>query len=124
MSEGMFTVDEKQAITSFNKAAEEITGFRASETIGRPCFSVLRSELCGERCPMKAGCNVVENAHVAAITKDGDTVPLSLTAVRLKDDRGNPVGALILFSDLSEVERLTEQNISLISTAMSQDQCC
>jgi PAS domain-containing protein len=37
IEEGVFTVDLKWRITSFNRAAEKITGVSRKEAIGRPC---------------------------------------------------------------------------------------
>jgi len=45
ISDGVFTVDENCIITSFNQAAERITGFEASQAIGQHCFDVLRERL-------------------------------------------------------------------------------
>ena len=45
ISEGVFTTDRECRITSFNRAAERISGFAADEAIGRYCFDVFRTEL-------------------------------------------------------------------------------
>ena len=37
ISEGVFTVDKDWKITSFNRAAQEITGIAPSEAIGKYC---------------------------------------------------------------------------------------
>ena len=50
---GIFTVNGRGEITSFNRAAEEITGYSAGEAVGRPCHEVFRATLCGEECPMR-----------------------------------------------------------------------
>lgn len=53
ISDGVFTVDLEWRITSFNRAAEEITGVSRSEAIGRLCSEVFRSSLCGDNCPLQ-----------------------------------------------------------------------
>ena len=53
ISDGVFTVDEHFIITSFNKAAERITGFRAAEAIGKHCFEIFRTEICHKRCALR-----------------------------------------------------------------------
>ncbi|HUU28543.1 MAG TPA: sigma 54-interacting transcriptional regulator [archaeon] len=47
---GIFTVDTEQRITSWNRAAEKITGFRSSEMIGRKCSDIkcLNCIKCGD----------------------------------------------------------------------------
>ena len=45
-SDGVFTVDLEKKITSFNHAAELITGFKAIEAIGQNCLDILRTSVC------------------------------------------------------------------------------
>ncbi|HDM75947.1 MAG TPA: PAS domain-containing protein, partial [Deltaproteobacteria bacterium] len=40
ITEGVFTIDLDKNITSFNKAAEKITGVPKEEAIGRKCYEV------------------------------------------------------------------------------------
>ena len=42
IADGVFTVDSNYRITSFNRAAEEITGISKEKAMGKPCFKVLR----------------------------------------------------------------------------------
>ena len=53
ISDGVFTVDFDWCITSFNRAAEDITGISRSEAIGRKCSEVFRSSMCGESCALQ-----------------------------------------------------------------------
>jgi PAS domain S-box-containing protein len=46
ISDGVFTVDQDWRMTSFNRAAEEITGITRKEAIGRLCCDVFRSSMC------------------------------------------------------------------------------
>jgi PAS domain S-box-containing protein len=109
ISDGVFTVDENCRITSFNRAAEQITGFKASEAIGKHCFDVFRTEICHKQCALKDTLrrhDPVENARVTIITRDGREVPISVTTTLLKDGDGAAVGAVEFFRDVSEVEHL------------------
>lgn len=51
--EGVYTIDANWRITSFNKAAQEITGFSERDAIGRYCYKVLNSNICMTACPLK-----------------------------------------------------------------------
>jgi PAS domain S-box-containing protein len=109
ISDGVFTVDQDCIITSFNRAAENITGFEAAQAVGRPCFEIFRTEVCHKRCALKdtlANHDPVENARVTIITREGCELPISVTTTLLKDERGRTVGAVEFFSDRSEVEDL------------------
>ena len=45
IAEGVFTVDSDWRITSFNRAAEKITGTARNEAIGRQCWNVFRAAM-------------------------------------------------------------------------------
>ena len=46
ISDGVFTVDFDWRVTSFNKAAEHITGLRGTDVIGKPCHEIFQSSIC------------------------------------------------------------------------------
>jgi PAS domain S-box-containing protein len=109
ISDGVFTVDKECLITSFNKAAEHITGFSARQAVGRPCFEIFRTEVCHKRCALRdslASNAPVDNARVTIITQDGCEVPISVSTTILRDDTGHVIGAVEFFRNLSEVEHL------------------
>ena len=109
ISDGVFTVDENRIITSFNRAAEEITGFEAKEAVGRHCFDIFRTEFCHTRCPLKdtlRHMEMVEDARVSILTKEGCELPISVTTTLLRDEEGKVVGAVEFFRDLSDLEDL------------------
>jgi PAS domain S-box-containing protein len=111
ISEGVFTVDGECIVTSFNKAAERITGFRADEAIGKHCFEIFRTEVCHKRCALRdtlAMHEPVDNARVTIITRDGREVPITVSTTVLRDDDGAILGGVEFFRDLSEVESLRE----------------
>ena len=53
ISDGVFTVDENWRVTSFNRAAEQITGIPREEAVGRFCYEVFRSSMCQEDCALR-----------------------------------------------------------------------
>jgi PAS domain S-box-containing protein len=125
ISDGVFTVDQHCIITSFNNAAERITGFQASEAVGRHCFEIFRTEVCHKMCALRdtlASHKPVENARVTIITHDGREVPISVSTTLLRDEADRVVGVVEFFRDLSEVEHLRcrlEQDRVLESLASS-----
>jgi PAS domain S-box-containing protein len=109
ISDGVFTVDESRIITSFNRAAEEITGFDAEEAVGRHCFDIFRTEFCHTRCPLKdtlQHLEAVENARASILTKEGSELPISVSTTLLRNEEGEVVGAVEFFRDLSALEDL------------------
>ncbi len=53
VADGVFTVDTDWRITSFNRAAERITGVPVERAIGKRCSEVFHSDLCEHACPIR-----------------------------------------------------------------------
>jgi PAS domain S-box-containing protein len=112
ISDGVFTVDEHCIITSFNRAAETITGFKSTEAIGKHCFEIFRAEMCHKRCALKdtlATTNQVDSARVTILTRDEREVPIRVSTTLLRDEKGGVIGAVEFFRDISEIEQLRER---------------
>ncbi|MCP4574580.1 MAG: PAS domain-containing protein [bacterium] len=111
ISDGVFTVDRDCIITSFNRAAERITGFASDEAVGKHCFDVFRTEICHKQCALKdtlKTADPVENSRVTIITRDKREVPIRVTTTLLRDRQEQVVGAVEFFHDVSELEDLRD----------------
>ena len=109
ITDGVFTVDHNRIITAFNRAAEEITGFSAEEAVGQHCFDIFRTEFCHTQCPLKDTLmhhDMVENARVSILTKEGCELPISVSTEVLRNKDGRVVGGVEFFRDLSDLEDL------------------
>lgn len=109
IADGVFTVDLEWRITSFNRAAEQITGIPREEALGRPCREVFRANICEEACvlrgTMETGLNIV-NKPVYIMTVKGKRIPISVSTALLRDEGGLVTGGVETFRDLSMVEEL------------------
>jgi PAS domain S-box-containing protein len=109
VADGVFTVDGEFRVTSFNRAAEEITGVPRDEALGRPCCEVFRASICEAQCALKktmqSGRPMV-NRSVYILRPDGERVPISVSTALLKDRQGNIMGGVETFRDLRLVEQL------------------
>ncbi len=112
ISDGVFTVDPDWRISSFNRAAEQITGVPRSEAIGRRCSDVLRSSMCGSDCALRrtleTGKPVIGKTGYI-IDAAGRRVPVSISTAVLRDPQGRVMGGAETFRDLSEVEALRSE---------------
>lgn len=121
ISDGVFTVDQNCVITSFNKAAERITGFKSLQAVGQHCFDIFRTEICHRQCALKDTLKThypVENARATIITCNGLEKTISITTTLLQDHQENIIGGIEFFRDVSEIEHLRkslEQKESLDS---------
>ncbi|MDX9715305.1 MAG: sigma 54-interacting transcriptional regulator [Dissulfurispiraceae bacterium] len=112
ISDGVFTVDLDWRVTSFNRAAEEITGVKREEAIGRRCSEVFRSSMCGASCALKqtlkTGKPIIGKSGYI-IDSTGSRIPISISTAVLRDASGNVIGGAETFRDLSEVEALRHE---------------
>jgi len=82
ISDGVFTVDMEWRVTSFNRAAAEITGVSRKEAIGRRCLEVFRSSMCGAACALqqtlKTGKPIIGKSGYI-IDSNGNRIPISIS---------------------------------------------
>jgi len=112
ISDGVFTVDLDWHITSFNRAAEEITGIPREEAIGRLCSEVFRSSMCEAECALrdtlKTGKPVIGRSCYI-IDSQGNRIPISVSTAVLRNTAGRLAGGAETFRDLSEVDALRRE---------------
>ena len=112
IADGVFTVDRDFIVRSFNRAAEKITGVPREEAIGQPCCEVFRAEICEQMCALKqtelTGKPVV-NRPVYIVRADGSEIPISVSAMPLKDEDGTIIGGVETFRELTQVEEFRKQ---------------
>jgi len=68
IADGVFTVDSKRIITSFNCSAEKITGITESQPISRYCQDILHSDIC-EDCHIGRNFSSNHTPEIATIIK-------------------------------------------------------
>ena len=112
ISDGVFTIDSQWHITSFNRAAEEITGISRKEAIGRGCCDVFRSSMCETECSLKRSMEtgkpyIGKSGYI--IDADGERIPISVSTAVLRDAKGRVIGGAETFRDLSDVEALRRE---------------
>lgn len=112
ITDGVFTVDQEWRITSFNRAAETITGIPRAEAIGQPCSYVFRASVCEGGCVLRhtleTGAPVI-NRPIFILRADGSKVPVSISTALLRDAGGKIVGGVETFRDLSMEEELKRE---------------
>jgi PAS domain S-box-containing protein len=112
INEGVFTVDPDWRITTFNRAAERITGVRRQDAIGRPCSDVFRASICERACALKgtlATGKPMVNATAHITSAAGERIPVRISTALLKDASGAVTGGVETFQDLSRVEQLRKE---------------
>jgi len=112
ISEGVFTVDLDWRITSFNRAAEEITGIRRKKSIGQHCRDVLRADVCEAGCTLATTIQTgqpIMNKVVHIIDAQGKKRAVAISTALLKDTNGKIIGGVETFRDMSMIEELRKE---------------
>lgn len=112
ITEGVFTVDREWRVTSFNRAAEEITGVVRQRAIGKPCKDILRANICEGQCVLSRTLETgkpIANRAVTILDDRGRRKPISITTALLKDARGRIIGGVETFRDLTRMEALRKE---------------
>lgn len=119
--DGVYLLDSGRTITYWNRGAERITGFAASEVVGSGCRDgILRHtdgqgySLCDGQCPVSFTLQDgrPREADVYLRHKDGHRVPVLVRVAPVRDAAGCITGAVEVFSDnspkLAALQRIEE----------------
>ncbi len=110
LHDGLYFVDKNRVITYWNKAAEKISGFSASEVVGKSCADNILTHvdsegnsLCRGRCPLAQTIadGKAREIEVYMHHKDGHRIPVSVRVNTLTDETGDIIGGVELFTDIS-----------------------
>jgi PAS domain S-box-containing protein len=116
--DAIITKDPNGIMTSWNKGAEELLGYTAAETLGRPVSmlapenrrdemqQILARIVRGER---------VEHFETKRQTKDGRILDVSLTVSPIRDREGRIVGASKILRDITQRKRAEEERKLLLA---------
>jgi two-component system response regulator HydG len=109
MRDGLMIVNKDGDILFFNRAAEEITGYRKEEVIGQQC-TILDSDTCVVLTEegRKKDCDIfrmgaIENKKCRIRSNDGRAVYLLKNATVLKDENGEMIGAVESMTDITSL---------------------
>lgn len=112
----------KGIITSWNQAATHMFGYSPEEIIGQPILTIIPPELHPEETEIlrkiQAG-QRIDHYETRRVTKDGQTVDVSLTISPIKDRAGNIVGSSKIAREITRrksMERRLVQSEKLAAT--------
>ena len=111
--DAILSKDLNGTITSWNKGAEHIYGYTASEIIGKP-IALLTPRDSPDEIPailekIRRG-ESVEHYQTVRVTKDGQHLNMSLSVSPLRDTSGNIAGASVIARDIT-AQKKTEDHL-------------
>ena len=121
IGDGVLVVDKLNRIILVNRAAEKIMGWRSDEITGKSAddiFVIVREDS-DERVESPLVKVFAENRivelsnHTALIRKDGTQVPIADSGAPILDKKGNLIGAVLVFRDISASRRIEKEKENL-----------
>lgn len=126
ISEGLMTIDANGRIQLFNKAAEQITGWDQTSTLGLDYTAVLKlvtadgTALAVTADPFHDAWNKHESVmrrDLQTTSRNGRKLQLNLSVSPLFTSGGQAQGAIALFRDISNEKEVERQKDEFVSTA-------
>lgn len=111
----VFMVDRDHKIIFWNKSAEQLTGYDASEIVGATCDK-FKLNICAYQdiavretfCPLISGGNGGE-VECEMLIKDGSVIPVMRRSRPVYDDNGNIIGAIEALIDVSLIKQARDE---------------
>lgn len=108
---GVMAHTANRRIFYFNKAAEDITGYKRNDIIGKDCHDVFPGRFCGGDCEYCSGSiktqkGKISKKSVRFVRPDGKKLLLNMAVMPLTNFEVNEVGALLSFKDDTELKSL------------------
>ncbi len=113
VNSGLITVDKARRITSFNRMAREITGYKLDEIYQKDIGALFPGFLSGSRIPEALSVKEREKSVLSRWeadfqTKNGAMLRLGFSVSPLKDSREEAIGSIIIFQDLTKLREMEE----------------
>ncbi len=109
VSSGLLTVDRQGVLTSFNREAEHITGYKAKHVLGRKLDHVFPQLAEAELDPASTVDEAEARGRVDFRSEDGSELALGFSVSNLGEEPAAPEGRIVIFQDLTRLLRLEEE---------------
>ena len=115
--DGFIEVNPEMEITLFSKGAENLTGWQASEVLGRHCYNVLmphspQNEALCNNCPLRRSFRYgisVSNVETLIRNRDGEDNWASCSYNSVTDERGQVTSGIIAIKDIYRLKALSDE---------------
>jgi PAS domain S-box-containing protein len=129
IGDAVISTDAEGLVTSLNGVAEALTGWTQAAAVGRPLPEVFHIVNEHTRLPvenpalraLREGMVVGLANHTILIARDGTERPIDDSAAPIREGAATPVGAVLVFRDVTERKRAEETQARLAAIVESSD---
>jgi len=111
ISDGVIALKLNGTIAAFNKAAQNITRFSATEVIGKRYEEIFLPKEVGDDFieNIIQGKTLLSGQETTIQNKSGDLIPIIAYTAFITDEQGEVSGIVITFNDLSKIKQLEDE---------------
>lgn len=111
VNSGIIVIDIMQRIITFNKQAENITGYTSDEVINRDIRDLEFKKSIEDWFVLDTFITekLYNQVETYIITKDGRQKPINLSTSLLRNDKNKKIGAICVFRDITKIKMLQEK---------------
>ncbi len=127
IGEGVLATDADGHITRMNRVAEQLTGWRAADAVGRSATELLRIVDETSRLPaevpvarvLATGQSVGLGDGLTLLSRDGTERPVAYNAAPIRDDMARVHGVVVVFRDVA-MQRKAERTVREMNAILEQ----
>jgi len=130
IGDAVITADNNGIITFINPVAQQLTGRKEEEAIGKKLAEVFNIINKDTRKPVE---NPAEKVlmdgitrglgnHTILISNDGTETPIDDSAAPIKDSNGNILGVILVFRDITEREKAEQERETMIKALKESEE--
>ena len=108
---GILVLDTQRRVVLINRAFEALSGFSMEDARGIPCFHIMRSKLCVQKCPLQKMNSNSESILVESdmVNKERELIPVLINLSPINDTEGNLTGFLETVEDLRPLKEVDDK---------------
>jgi len=108
-NDAIVSKDLNGIVTSWNKQAERLFGYKAEEMIGRSILTIIPPELHGDEDMILGRIKIgqkIEHFETIRFAKSGERIDVSISISPVRDEHGNIIGAAKIARDIREKRKI------------------